>query len=93
MIDERNILIRVFYQLCNDARLTDEAINDGINKMNVPSRAKYMSLVKQLSSMSGDIQSLTVESAKEIFASRKKLSPIEEAALKELYKRLGMEKS
>jgi hypothetical protein len=93
MINERTILIRVFYQLCNDARLTDEAINDGINEMNVPSRTKYMSLVKQLSSMSDDIQSLTVESAKEIFASRKKLNPIEEEALKELYKRLGIEKS
>jgi hypothetical protein len=88
MIEERNILIKVFQELCGDPRLTDEIINKGINEMAVPSRTKYKNLVKELSAMNDIIKSIVLNASKDIFASRKKLNPIEEEALSELSKRL-----
>lgn len=92
MIDERNILIKVFQAVCDDPRLTDEIINDGINEMMVPSRTRYRALVKELSEMDPRIQSLALDASKQIFSSRKKLNPIEEEGLNELNKRLAGKK-
>lgn len=51
MIHERNILINAFRTVCDDQRLTDDLINQGINDMFVPSRTKYKMLVKELVQM------------------------------------------
>jgi hypothetical protein len=88
MIEERNVLIKVFQTICNDSRLTDEMINNGINEMKTPSRTRFRGLVKELSEMKPEIRSIAFEASKQIFSSRKTLNPIEEEGLNELNKRL-----
>jgi hypothetical protein len=90
MIDERNIIINCFKEICSDQRLTDEMVNDGINEMVTPSRTKFKKLVGKLAKMDLETQEIVARASSQLFSSRKKLNPIEEEAMNELRKKLSV---
>lgn len=88
VIEERNAMIDVFKALCQDPRLTDEMINNGINEIMVPSKTKFKRLVLELVAMEENVHALVINAATRFFASRKKLNVIEKEGMDELRKRL-----
>ena len=88
MIDERTVIIQVCQTLLPDPRLTDKMINDRINEMKVPSPTRYKQLVTDLSGMDTQSQTLILQAAKRLFATRKILNSTEKEGLEVLNKAL-----
>jgi hypothetical protein len=88
MIDERTVIIQVCQTLLPDPRLTDKMINDRINEMKVPSPTRYKQLVTDLSGMDTQSQTLVLQAAKRLFATRKILNSTEKERLEVLNKAL-----
>lgn len=89
MKGERSILIATFQVLCADERVTDELVNDELDRLTVPSRTAFRRLLIEMKTYGPEIKSLVLESSEKLFSTRKKLNPLEKEGLEAVQKSLA----